>query len=180
MSLLAIKNFLASIFTSLIRMVSSAGRAVAQQSRFVDEASPVSPDEIILRRVPRAHYKGQPLSVSIEAFRPTEPKPAKNIAGDMDGLSVSREACGATPNSLVAHIEPARRSDFVVARLRASDFLELGLSIQPSPVAGSLGHAIIPELSWPAYSANKRRCKELQEKLAGKASRDVVDLRGLT
>jgi hypothetical protein len=43
----------------------------------------------------------------------------------------------------------------------------------PDP-SGPSGHAVIPELSWPAYQADKQRLKPIQLELARLASAELV------
>ena len=43
----------------------------------------------------------------------------------------------------------------------------------PDP-QGPAGHAVIPELSWPAYQADKQRLKQVQLELAKLASAGIV------
>ncbi len=51
----------------------------------------------------------------------------------------------------------------------------LGLTVVPEPVpAGRPGHAVIPELSWGAYQANKLHLKGILVDLARLASADIV------
>jgi hypothetical protein len=49
------------------------------------------------------------------------------------------------------------------------------LTVVPEPDPnGPPGHAIIPELSWSAYQANKRRLKQVQVEMAKLASAAIV------
>lgn len=120
----------------------------------IDERDPVDDAETVLRRVPMRFFNDAlSMPIARESFRPVEPNPAKGTPGD-DGISVFREACGATPQMVIEAIQDkTKRDSFIVSRLEAKDLRRLGLTILPKPDSnGPPGHAIIPELSWQAYS----------------------------
>jgi len=98
------------------------------------------------------------------AFKPTD--------RDDKGLSVFREDCGTTP-AQAASAGPNPQG-YYVARLEVAEVTPFGISIEPDPQPGPLGHALIPELSITSYNANKNTSKELMLKLAEIASRAIV------
>ncbi len=71
---------------------------------------------------------------------------------------------------------PDKVGDYCIARLSVRDLRNLGLTVMPEPDSnGPPGHAVIPELSWPAYLADKQqRCKLILVELARLASADIV------
>lgn len=95
-------------------------------------------------------------------------------ANDTTGLSVFRAAF-VQPADILANIEAAKRNNYYVARIAVQDLHRLGLTVVPEPVPnGPLGHAIIPELTWQAYRADKQRLKQIQVELAKLASAAIV------
>src|SRR5690242_17880544 len=91
------------------------------------------------------------LSVRREAFRPSQ--------GDTTGLSVFR-ARFVQPADTLANLDPTKARDYYVARPAVSALRALGLTVVPEPEPGGPpGHAIIPELSWQRYLAQKQQWK---------------------
>jgi hypothetical protein len=133
----------------------------------MDERDPVNESEFVYRRIPRVYYDATlPIPVQREAFRPT--------AKDATGLSVFL-AQFAQPLDTLAGVDPAKAKEYYVARLSVRDLRKFGLTVTPDPLAdGPAGHAIIPELSWPAYQANKQSLKPTLVELAKLASSDIV------
>jgi hypothetical protein len=85
----------------------------------------------------------------------------------------------AQPLDTLANVDPAKAKDYYVARLSVRDLLNLGLNVEPDPITGGpLGHAVIPELSWPAYQANKQKLKPILVQLARLAGADIVNVPG--
>lgn len=130
----------------------------------MDPLSPIQPEEIILRRVPK--QKGMSLDLSTVqpgAFAPNE--------RDTDGLSVHRAAIH-TPKEVAQDFRGKGSQPVWVAHLRAQDILALGVTIEPMPVAASVdpprlaqpGHAIIPELN--AGNAHSDETEEHKHQLA--------------
>lgn len=133
----------------------------------MDEHEPIDQSEFVYRRIHPNFYKASPLvAVLYEAFRPTR--------ADQAGLSVVR-ARYAQPEDLLKKVDPATVGRYTVARLSVRDLKNLGLSVEPDPVAdGPPGHALIPELSWSAYQAKKGQRKPILFQLAKLASADIV------
>jgi hypothetical protein len=132
-----------------------------------DQSSPVDDSEFVYRRVHRS-FVDEALALPIQpaAFRPNP--------NDTTGLSVFRARFVQPADTLTA-VPEAKRGEYVIARIAVRDLLRLGLSLKPDPDPdGPPGHAIIPELSWPAYSADKKHLKVVQLELATLASRDIV------
>ncbi|HYV34792.1 MAG TPA: hypothetical protein VE988_03750 [Gemmataceae bacterium] len=135
------------------------------------EHDPVEESETVYRRIPGVFFNGQlTIPVQREAFRPT-PK-------DHTGLSVFR-AQFAQPTDALANVNPLKVKDYFVARLFVRALLNLGLTINPEPKAeGPAGHAVIPQLTWDAYQADKERWKPILVELAKLASADIVHRAG--
>ncbi len=133
----------------------------------MDENDPVDEDEYVYRRLPRAFYDASlPIPVQGLAFRPSN--------SDTTGLSVFR-ARFAHPLDTLTAIDPAKANDYYVARIAVSALRNLGLAVEPDPIIGGpLGHAIIPELSWPAYQSRKNDLKVVLVELAKLASADIA------
>src|SRR5437879_4314924 len=133
----------------------------------MDEHEPVAETEFVYRRIhPNFYNPALRVAVLPEAFRPSR--------NDTTGLSVLRERF-AQPQDTLANRDPAKVRGYYVARLSVRELRNLGLTVLPDPVAsGPPGHAIIPELSWQAYDAEKKRLKQVQFDLAKLASADLV------
>jgi hypothetical protein len=133
----------------------------------MDEQQPVDESEFIYRRIHRTYYQaGLPIPIQPAAFRPSP--------NDTTGLSVFRAAF-VQPADTLTNIEVGKRDNYYVARIAVRDLRPLGLTVVPEPdPAGSLGHAIIPELGWQAYQADKQRLKQVQVELAKLASAAIV------
>jgi hypothetical protein len=133
----------------------------------MDENDPVDETEFVYRRIhPNFYDASLPVAVDVKAFRPSQ--------NDTTGLSVLR-ALFAQPQDTLAGRDPNKVSGFYVARLAVSDLRSLGLTVVPEPLPGGpLGHAVIPELSWAAYQAQKSHWKPILVELARLASADIV------
>ncbi|HWG44019.1 MAG TPA: hypothetical protein VN688_14670 [Gemmataceae bacterium] len=133
----------------------------------MDEHRPVEDSEFVYRRIHRVYYQaGLPIPLQAAAFRPT--------TNDATGLSVFR-AVFVQPIDILASIEPGKRNDYYVVRLAVQELHRLGLTVVAEPEPnGPAGHAVIPELSWPVYQADKQRLKVIQLELAKLASAAVV------
>jgi hypothetical protein len=129
------------------------------------EASPVSDEEFVLRRIHQNHVDpGPPLVISLTAFRPTPE--------DTAGLSVYREKFVSPINVDVSGRKPG---EYYVSRLSVRQLRHLGLSvIEDEQSQGPAGHALIPGLSLSAYQQDKRKARELQIHLAELAGQDIV------
>jgi hypothetical protein len=111
----------------------------------VEPDDPVRDDETVLRRVPEAQMNlGPPVEVAADAFDPHK-------ARDVDGLSVYRSGLH-TPQQVASFRTKSTKQTWV-AELSASRIRELGLTIEPKPLAANEerpaqpGHAVIPELN---------------------------------
>jgi hypothetical protein len=133
----------------------------------MNESEPVDDGEFVFRRIhPDFYDPSLPLPVQGRAFRPSH--------NDDTGLSVLR-ARFAQPKDCLANADPAKVAGYAVARLAVQDLRKLGLTVNPEPLpAGPPGHAVIPELSWQNYNANKKRCRPILAELAKLASADIV------
>lgn len=130
----------------------------------MDQNDPVSPDEFILRRVPANQDfidKSLPLRVQRVAFEPKKKR-------DINGLSVYRERFVSAMGVAAAGRSSA---GYYVVRLRARDYLDLRLTLQPDPQPDELpGHTLIPELNAGSMrNPHREKSKDLQKKLADRA-----------
>jgi hypothetical protein len=134
----------------------------------MDERDPVDDGEFVYRRIHRAFLNPTaPIPIQFPAFRPTP--------YDTTGLSVFRARFLVQPQDTLADAAPGKAKDYYVARLAVRDLRSLGLTVVPEPdPAGPLGHAVIAELSWSAYQAQKQRWKPILVELAKLASADIV------
>ena len=116
--------------------------------------------------VPAAYYDSSlPLPVMPVAFQPDRER-------DVDGLSFFREDF-VSPIRLAAANENARGC--CVTRLRVKDLHDLGLSVLPTPHPDEqAGHVIVPEMSYGTYKNSKKQVKDIQDKLARKASAAIA------
>jgi hypothetical protein len=132
----------------------------------MDEREPLAADEHVYRRVhPHFFDASQPIPVKALAFRPSE--------DDRTGLSVWRALCAGPKETLPP--DPDKAKAYYVVRLAIQDLARLGLTVQPEPLPGGPpGHCVIPELSRPAYEAQKEQVKSILVDLAKLASRDIV------
>ncbi len=132
-----------------------------------NEHEPVDRTESVYRRIhPKFYNAAAPLPVLYEAFRPNR--------NDQTGLSVLR-ARFAKPEDCLIGIDPASVGGFAVAELAVRDLATLGLTVRPDPSAGGPpGHAVIVELSWDAYQADKKNRKLVLLELAKLASIAIV------
>lgn len=133
----------------------------------MDERDPVEENEFVYRRIHWRYFDASlPVSIHAEAFRPTDK--------DTTGISTARAAFS-MPQDTLANLDPAKAKDCYVARISVRDLQKLGLSVLPDPIPGGPpGHAVIPELSWPTYQADKNRLKPILVELAKLASADIV------
>ena len=132
-----------------------------------DELQPIDEDEFVLRRIHVNAYKAllTPPILRI-AFEPNK--------NDTTGISVYRERF-VKPADTLTRIDPEKRSSYLVVRLSVRDLHRLGLSINLEPdTNGPPGHAVIPELSWQAFQAEKAKLKRVQVELAALASQAIV------
>lgn len=132
-----------------------------------EEHLPVDASEFVYRRIHRSFLDpALELRVQPAAFRPNE--------NDRTGLSVFR-ARFVQPAGTLANVLESKRAEYVIARIAVEQLTRLGLTVIPEPdLTGPPGHAIIPELAWDAYNADKKRLKDIQHELALLASRDIV------
>jgi hypothetical protein len=131
------------------------------------EHQPVDEGEFVYRRIHRTYYQaGLPIPIQLAAFRPNP--------SDTTGLSVFRAAF-VQPEDTLARLDASKRNEYYIARIAVGDLQRLGLSVVPEPDPnGPRGHAVIPELSWQAYQADKQRLKRVLLELARLASTAIV------
>ena len=128
-----------------------------------DEQSSVLLDEFILRRIAVAHFDPSlDFSITPQAFRPTEK--------DITGISFFRE-------KFISAFELAQTKNSgncYVARILASEFKKLGLTLKLDQVLTLKGHIIVPELSRPLYKTNEIQHKIWHVELAKLFSKNIV------
>lgn len=119
------------------------------------------------RRIHQSFFRdGLLIPVLRGAFTPNQ--------SDTTGLSVYRERF-VTAEETLANIDPEKRPQYRVVRLPVEELRQLGLSVIPEPdPEGPPGHAVIPELSWSAYQADKPRLRDIQIELTELASKNLV------
>jgi hypothetical protein len=133
----------------------------------MDEHAPVDANEFVYRRIHHTLFRSDLLlPVRFAAFRPNQ--------HDTTGLSVFRAAFVQAVDTL-ANLEASKQNDYYVARLSVVDLRNLGLTVVADPNPnGPAGHAIIPELNWQAYLANKQGWKSTLIALASLAGTAIV------
>ncbi len=126
----------------------------------------ISPDEWILRRIHINHYDPhRPIPIDAASFRPSPQ--------DQDGLSFFRERLISAEQVARSARQPAE--NYIVARYRAGDLFDLGLTLTPTNDSDDPpGHVVVIELGNSGYNENKRLCKERHKRLAELGSRDVI------
>lgn len=134
-----------------------------------DEGDPITDDEWLLRRVWNKRFRTDKTPiVSPNAFEP-------RLTGrdrDADGISLYRAECLDDPTDILATLDPARRPETAVVRVRVSSIRSWGFSVRSKPVPEIKGHVTIPELNAGDYEADKGRFTPIKERLATEASRD--------
>ncbi len=115
----------------------------------MDEHDPVDEGEFVYRRIHRTFLDPMaPIPVQFPAFRPNQ--------NDTTGILVFRSGF-VQPADTLADVDPARIKEYYVARLAVRDLRSLGLTVAAEPVAGDpLGHAVVPEMTWASYQAQKQ------------------------
>jgi hypothetical protein len=133
----------------------------------MDELQPVDDSEFVYRRILQRFYDPElPVPIPPLAFRPNQ--------NDTTGISVFRARFVEPADTLVG-VDADKRTTYYVAQLLIRDLRKLGLTVIPEPdPEGPAGHAVIPELSWKAYQANKRDLREIQLELGKLASEGIV------
>lgn len=117
-------------------------------------SDPIKTDEGILRRIPNTWWAPDKDDIpQVMSFCPRKPnKRIPGDTGDTDGLSISREIL--TP---IGQLQSAGSSGKIphIARLIAQNIYSLGLTIEPKPISGDVGHCVIPELNITTYLSSK-------------------------
>lgn len=125
------------------------------------ETTPVSPDEVLLRRIPNYQnycFFEKPIGKLVVAFDAFKP----NRKRDTDGMSFYREDF--TTNEEVASDNPplvgAR-----VARVTVQELIALGINeIIPDPQDGPAGHVYIPALRYVDRNTLTPEQKQIRDK----------------
>src|SRR5262249_23609773 len=112
-----------------------------------DDAPPIDPDEVLLRRIPITGGYFDP-----KKSPPVQPGAFRPNAGDTDGISIYRERL-LSALKLVASTKRAPGTT-KVARLLARDLQALGVTLEPKQEEGDLpGHVVIPEINYGDYDS---------------------------
>jgi hypothetical protein len=133
-----------------------------------DQSQRVEETEFVLRRIHQQHVEeGAPFPILATGFRPTE--------NDTTGISFFREKFLSHPTVALSSVDAAKQNNYFLVRLAIRDIYPLELTMLPEPdPEGPPGHAVIPELSWSAYQADKDRLKKIQYELAKLACNGIV------
>ena len=108
----------------------------------------------------------------IDQSRSTPPRFAP-LPQDQDGLSFFRERLISAEQVARSARQPAE--NYIVARYRAGDLFDLGLTLTPTNDSDDPpGHVVVIELGNSGYNENRRLCKERHKRLAELGSRDVI------
>jgi len=133
-------------------------------ARPADDA-PVENNEILYRRVSvKSQHANLENGIAPQAFLPT-----KNA--DKDGISFSRDDKYNSPEEAAAQGEVGKEFYLIVvpvAALRAA-----GFTVDPLPVLGRPGHAVVRELTSVVRAKNKDRMDELMLELKKVAEADL-------
>jgi hypothetical protein len=92
--------------------------------------------------------------------------------GDVDGLSVSRQAITSAERVSVSPTD----KKYHVARLTAGTIYDAQVSIRPDPQKHDEGHCLLPELNITDYLASAERRRWIEEKadLLARASEIIL------
>lgn len=125
-----------------------------------DPSAPVSDDEYVFRRILNkldVYDPSLPEPILYTAFRPS--------ADDEDGISLYREACGATSEMIAK--SGGNPAGYHVVRMPVKAIRDLGLTVRPTPEHDHEipGHVSIPEIHCLAKGAEKMARKELERAL---------------
>jgi hypothetical protein len=133
------------------------------------EADPITDDEWLLRRIHKDRFKTNRVPIiSPSAFEPR----VKGRDPDVDGISLYREACLASPDEILATVAEEKRHEYAIVRVPVSALQELELSVDLKPDERVKGHVIIPELNATDYAATKSVFTPTLLDLARLASQD--------
>lgn len=134
-----------------------------------NESDPITDDEWLLRRVHKSRFKTNKTPViSPSAFEP-------RIAGrdpDVDGISLYREACVASPEDLLATVPADKRPDQGIVRIPVTALRQLNLDVDMKPDSRIAGHVVIPQLNAEDFAAAKASYTPMLVDLARQASQD--------
>lgn len=127
------------------------------------EDEPILPAEQLLRRFNCSAKQLQQLKpgglVPHNKFMPRKPRPP-DFPGDIDGLSVNREACLGNSIEMVTRLrcDEGRPLEQGIARVPVSALAPGGMTLKPDPLtAGPPGHCVIPELNCNAAEDDQER-----------------------
>lgn len=128
-------------------------------------------DEWLIRRVHRDQFRvGVDPYVSPKAFRPQ----VKGYNPDHDGISLFRLACIQSTDDILRMVDdPQKKKAVGLVKVRVSELLAQGLTINQTPVEAVRGHVSIPEMDVKAMTDAKLKPKlyERMDELANIASR---------
>jgi hypothetical protein len=134
------------------------------------ETDPIEENEWLLRRVRKElFFELADLKVSPDAFKPRVRSP-KVRDPDIEGISLYREACLATPSDILATVPVDKQHEYAIVRVPVSLVTSLNLSVVLQLDSRVLGHVVIPELNADDYTANKARFAPIKLQLATVAS----------
>lgn len=93
---------------------------------------------------------------------------------EADGISVYRAACVADPLDALAVFAPEKRDRYGIVLLSVADLAALGLTVLPVPITAVPGHAVLPELTITAATADRDVTRRVLADLARLANLRIV------
>jgi len=134
------------------------------------ETDPVTDEEFVFRFIWGDFYK--PALACPVRPRAFEPKQRETT-----GISVFRTTFVTSPADTLAVIAEDKRDRYSIARWAVRDLTALGLTVLPDPRTDEPrvpGHAVIRELTFDAFQADKARWQPVIDQLAALAAADIV------
>lgn len=110
--------------------------------------------------------------ISPNAFEPRLPGP-KVRDPDIEGISLYRQDCLASPEDILATVAEDKRHEFGIVRVPVALLQALNLTVEFRRDTRVLGHVVIPELNATAYAAGKAPFTPTLLRLAEIASEDA-------
>jgi hypothetical protein len=126
----------------------------------------LSPDEMVLRRIPNAEFKPATKEVKFGAFVPTKK--------DVTGISF-QQLSKMSPGEMVDRA--TGKGPYLVVQFSVGELRDMGLN---PVITDSDGHVEIPELSFSERANDPDKIDEILIQLATKASEDGRIALGLT
>ena len=129
-----------------------------------DGSEPVTPNEILYRRVPPKQVwfdPNEPFPISHYAFCPQKE--------DLDGISLSRGKYSSAEQAAAS----GRGAEYYIAEISADAIFGAGLTVIPDPKPNDPGHCLIRELNRPDYDSSSKAKSAIQAKAAQLSDRCI-------